>query len=127
MDWELRDVAAVKKDAAVVNSGVPHDGGKQRGLTDAVAPKEGDATVRAQDKRDIFQHDGVVIAGSQRLRLRKISGALSRTAVGVVSRIGSTMSTRTEINFAHLWASAHLIDRPLDQKRAFDQHGYLAS
>src|SRR5471030_320067 len=53
--------------------GVTHHGGKKRRLADAVAADHADAFARRDRQIDVFDHDGLAVAGRDRFERKRIS------------------------------------------------------
>src|SRR5260221_493119 len=65
VNWQRVDLVSHRADLAGVEGGVPHDGGEQRGLADAVASEDRERAAFGNLERDVFQDHGFAVACAQ--------------------------------------------------------------
>ena len=78
VDRQARNRFLGKENFPRVESGMAHDGREQRGLADAVASQHGQRAALPQNEVDVFEHDGLAVAGPHALQLEGISHGAAR-------------------------------------------------
>ena len=73
IDRHARDALSGEQDVALMQAGVAHDGGKERGLADAVAPDDADVLAGCERKLDVFEHHGLAVARRHALEFERAS------------------------------------------------------
>ena len=68
---EASDLLTVQAQMPAVQRSVAHDGRHQGGLADAVAADDRDRLAILERKPDLFEHDGLAVAGGDLLELER--------------------------------------------------------